>query len=410
MRWIKLNSNYLVMDIFLIIYGIVAVFPPATVLFNSTLISILCLGAWLIASLLIDRDYYKSLNNVYPVFFLIITIAFPYVFGASVIGNRYLNLNMIPMGFLIFNFYKKNHHIENLKRIALIITFFATITLLITLQALTADPYISRSIKSTGEYSSDLARRGIGGYSFIYFTAISSQFLLYISLKTRSSSVRIVTIILYILTFFFVLKSSYMTALLIVILSSVALIVVNLVHRNLEKKIIGIVVIIAMVLLLSNLNGIIDKFSDVIPKRIANIVIVNDGQSIFSSIWDEFVSDRWPTLMSSISAFIKAPLFGLVGAGQLSSYDGGVSGFGQHSYILDTFALYGVFVGLLNSYIVLRPFRHNKEYDTFLNASIFACTAIVYLLNNATPAIAMALGILYPLVGEYYSSNSLIKE
>ena len=409
---VRFTFNYFVMNTCLIVYGILAVFPPATTLFNSTLVSLICLACWIVVSMLTDINYYNSLRNIYPLLFIAVTFIMPYMLGSSVIGNRYINLSMIPLGVLIFDFYKKNRRIKNLKIIALVISFFALITFVITLSALIKDPYISRSIKSSGEYSADLARKGIGGYSFIYFIAISSQFLLYIFFKTSKRAWKAVTLAGYLLSLLFVLKSNYMTALIISVLASVILFLFHYAHADFGKKIALSFILLALILLILNLNEIIQRFSHAIPKRILEAITVNEGQNILSSIWDEFILDRWPTMKESIDAFLKYPLFGLVGAGNVYAYDGGVVGFGQHSHILDTFSLYGIAIGLFNLLIIFRPLNKKRlnNGSEALRASMIVCTLIVYLFNNATPAIAMALGMFYPLVQYSFSLESSIKE
>ncbi len=407
------SPNFLIMDLLLVIYGLEAVFPPVTIYFNSTLICTICMFGWVCISFITDSDYYlkQDLRNTYPLIFIAATIIIPYLFGNGVIGNRYLSLCMIPLGYFIFNFYKEKERLNELKKVTMIICGFAVITFFVTLKALVQDPYISRSIKSWGEYSLDLARKGIGGYGFIYFTVIVSQFLLYIFLKSKLKFVKAFSFIFYLLSLFFTLKSNYMTALLTVLIASAVMIIRNYMGKNVINNIILILFAALMIILALNIDSIVANFSDFIPKRIAQIVN-NGNESITKSIFNEFVNDRWPTMLSSINIFLKRPLLGMVASKDITlTQDGYLAELGQHSHILDTFALYGFLIGLFNILIIFKPFRGTDGkkigYGKALNAAMAVCIIAVYLFNNATPSTAFSFGIIFPLIRELYNTKEV---
>lgn len=409
------NIKFLLMNLLLTIYGIEIVFPPVTTVLNSNIICMLCLLGWIIISFFTDSGYYlcQNIRNTYPLIFYFATAVIPYLFGIGVIGNRYLSLGLIPVGYIIFNYYKQKKRLSDLKRISIIIAFFATITFFITLKALIEDPYISRSIKSSGEHSENLARYGIGGYSFIYFIAVVSVFLLYMSLKSKSKWFRCITFIGYLMSFYFVLKSNYMTALLTVVMASVVLVISYYAEASPTKGVKLFFITVLALVILMNINAIVNKYADFIPKRIASVLVLESGESIYQSILDEFVNDRWPTMLSSIKMLLSHPFFGMVSSNDIQvSQSGGLTGFGQHSHILDTFALYGFVIGIVNIFIIFKPFKdHNGKrikYGKALNNAMLVCTIVIYLFNNATPSIAFAFGILFPLLREVYDSENKI--
>lgn len=409
------NMNFLIMNLLLTIYGIELVFPPITTFFNSNIICILCLFGWIAFSFFNDKNYYlyQNIRNTYPLIFFFATVAIPYLFGIGIIGNRYLSLGLIPTGYFIFNYYKQKERLSDLKRISVIMAFFAAITFFITIKALIEKPYISRSIKSSGEHSENLSSQGIGGYGFIYFIVVVSIFLLYMSLKSKSKFFRCITFIGYLISVYFVLKSSYMTALLTVITASIVLILSNYSKSGTVNRIKILFLTILLFVAITNIDIIINKYADFLPKRIANIVVVENGNSIYQSILDEFVNDRWPTMLSSIKTFSTYPFFGLVGSTNIQvDQSGFLTGFGQHSYILDTFALYGFVIGIVNVFIIFKPFRDKNgnriKYGKALNNAMMVCIIGIYLFNNATPSIAFAFGILFPLLREIYNSEKAI--
>lgn len=403
----KVNFSYLIMDICLLICGIEAIFPPVSTIANATLVSSICLMIWFLLSFCIDNRFYAKLRNLYPLVFALSTFAIPYFCGYPMIGNRYLNLCLIPFGFLIFSFYRRHDRLSNLKRVILIMGVFAVITFFVTLRALIKDPYISRSIKSVGDYSKDLAKKGIGGYSFIYFITVISQLLLYSCLKTRSMILKLCTGIGYLLTLYFVLKSNYMTAFLIVGFASVVLLFLNFSNR---KYFILLFAIFSVALFVMT-DAFITFFPEIIPKRIAKVILADNGKFVLVSIWDEFIYDRWPVMQNSIAAFLEHPVQGILFANGLTTENGEISGFGQHSYILDTFSLFGFLIGIINVVIIFKPFRgmFRKCSNIAINFSMLICTMGIYLFNNATPAIAMALGVIFPLIREIFSQDKKIE-
>lgn len=400
------------MNFLLTIYGLETVFPWLNTVFNSFVVCTACLFGWLLLSIFADRDYYlyQDIKNMYPLLFLAFTVLIPYAYGVGVIGNRYLSLALIPFGYIIFNYYKDKKRLRDLKYIFIIISLFASVTLIKTLKALIESPYISRSIKSSGEYSQELARQGIGGYGFIYFIVIASVFLLYIALKSTSRLIRFITAVGYILSLYFVLMSNYMTALLTVFLASLVLILSHSARSGSAKV---IIIAFLIILLFINMEVIINRFADFIPKRIAKILITENGDSVYRAILDEFINDRWPTMLTSIETLFKYPFFGVISSDGISvTKNGFLTGFGQHSHILDTFALYGAVIGIANLFIIFKPFKDKYgcriKYGRALNNAMWVCIICIYLFNNATPSIALAFGIIFPLLREIYDSGAEI--
>lgn len=407
------DINFVIMDLFLLLYGLEALFPPITVIFNSTLVSLISIFAVVLIMFITDSPYFltQPLKNTYPLIFFLATAVFPYLFGIGVIGNRYLSLCMIPFGYLIFNFYKKYNRLHELKIVCVILSLFAAVTFLMTLKALIADPYISRSIKSSGEYSSGLAKRGIGGYQFIYFIVIAGQFLLYIFLQSKSKLIKFCTLLLFLVSLFFVLKSNYMTALLTALIASGVMLISKYSGKGIVNKIMLIAVIAAVILFVANIDALIKEFSDFIPKRILKVV-GNSENGTMQAIMDEFLDDRFPVMRESIVEALKHPLLGLISSDAMSvGSDGILVGFGQHSHILDTFALYGLPIGALNIFVILKPFYGTDgkkiKYGKPLNGSMAVCVVGIYLFNNATPSVAFGFCLMYPLIRELYKPKEV---
>lgn len=400
-------DNYIIMDVLLLVLFLELVFPPITQFANSSVIMLGCTFLWVAFSFLTDRKFYlnSNIHRFYLFFLYALMIILPYLLGYPVIGNRYSSMAIVIFGNVIYEFYKEHGKIENLKRILFVVALFALITLGITYINLLINPYISRSIKSEGEYSASLAARGIGGYQFIYFVSAAAIPVLFVVLKAKKKVYRIISLALYILSVLLIVKSNYLTALLLTIGCSVILLIAHLwsgkkaIHKFL-LCVFGIVCIVCLI----NIDAILRSIASFLPERISRVLITDDAGAI-ESIVDEFFADRFPTIKESIDAFFAHPLLGLIGSGGIGFSENYLTGFGQHSYVFDTFALYGFVIGIINIFAILKPFKRNGRWvktNLALTIAMSIFTMLIYIVNNATASIALAICIIYPFIRDEF--------
>lgn len=400
----KINSW--MMGAVLTLYFAELVFPPITVFANSGRICIICFFLWFILSILQDRSFYRYVTpkTLIPLVFYFATAFLPNLFGSSVIGNRYMGLALVPLGYLIYSFYETHGHRKILETILKIVLLLSTVTLLLTISALIVNPYVSRSIKSSGEVSRSLAEKGIGGYSFIYFIAIVTIALIHIAIVEKRKWKKASFTVLSLLCVYLILKSSYMTALLVLLAELLVYLFIKAKRESRHNGLILLAFILGIGIAVYLVIAFEDKIMSMFPPRIVQIFATGNSNAL-ASIWAEFMVDRFPEIQESIEPFMKYPIAGIVGQGTLSYESGFLIGFGQHSYIFDTFALYGLFIGICAVYSCTVPFhaseRHAGDYRE-LTWAVFAGAFIIYLLNNATESIGLAVGIIYPFIRDAY--------
>jgi len=395
--------SFLLLDIFLFVYFTELVFPPSIMLGNQAIICMCCSSIWLVLSYFFNSHFYNNsdIHRYFVLVFYFATILIPYLADHPIISHRYALSSMVPMGTLIYEYYRENdkiNHLKNLITIAVILSFF---TLLTTYGALLSNPFISRSIKSSGEEALNLYAKGIGGYSFIYYIVVCSQIVLFLFFKRKKN----ILLFFYFFLLSFILKANYFTALFLTVLGSVFMTVFFLYKNNISHKFLLIFFILAVFFVILNFNIIFDLFKDFFPTRIQNI-FSQKNESLYDAVLVEFTSDRWPAIKTSLNSFFTHPLVGVVFAEELLLNQGLNSNLlGQHSYFFDTFALYGVGVGLMNFFVLLRPFKRNgilvKE-NLFLTIPIMVVSFGIYIFNNVTDSIAFAVGILYPFARDYF--------
>ena len=153
----KFNKD--VLCFLLSLYVAELVYPPITVIVPSIYICLACLSAWFVISFCSFPDYYmKCKIRVFLIIVLYLYAGiFPRLAGNGTMANRYLGLALVFCGYIIYDFHKVTRTTDIIRRVLIVAIVLSLITAIKTTNALIAEPYISRSIKSSGEYSRNLA-------------------------------------------------------------------------------------------------------------------------------------------------------------------------------------------------------------------------------------------------------------
>lgn len=393
----------------LVIYFAELVFPMVTTLLPSAIVRLVCFVLWLFFVTTTDTKFLLRKGNFALLTIYVFMILYPAICGHSVISHRYMSMSLVFCGSIIFQYYYAKNKFFLLKKILIITVILSLITMLTTYGQLLLDPYISRSIKSSGEYSAGLARRGIGGYTFVYYITALSIPALYWGIKEKRKKMRFGALIWYAFSVLFIIKSNYMTALLTVVICSSMLVLVLSFSSQKWGLGLGLVLAGTFAVLISNMQGIINLIAQYLPARVSRVLVTAGEKSVAASIAQEFLKDRWPVILSSVNTFLGHPIFGLLGSGTLG-FDGEfLTGFGQHSFVFDTFALYGLLGGLLGTFAALRPLKRNNVWANHaaLWMAMATCVVMLYVLNNATESIALVTSIISPAVCVLYCNQDI---
>lgn len=402
----KTLSIQSILTIFALYLLISNLFPPMKAVPAYQITVFLIMFLW-ISSVFIIRPYFFININLHVLciyFFIIYTAVTPYLFDNDVIGNRYLQLSLMFVFYLIFVYNEKYGYEKSSKMILIIALLFVLITSITTLIGLFENPYLSRSIKSSGEHSQFLNSQGIGGYEFIYFLVFIVIILYYILINARNFKLKLRTNLLFIGLFIIFLTtvvfSNYFTAL-ILLMIGVTIVTLGK-KRNLIINIFIILGITISVLFIKQIfflitNGllkILENGSTYNKIKMLQLEVNNEGTN------QSITSERFSTIDNSVDAFIQNPIFGIV-TDKINFTGGYLTGFGQHSYFVDTFALFGILIGILNIYIVFQPMvikMFKKNILWILNLALFVTTLLLFFANNASPSIGIAIFFVYPVI------------
>lgn len=350
--------------------------------------------------------------------YLLYIFSISFFSGNMVLFNRYLNLFTMFYFYIVFLESRSEKLYDN-KKIVYFSFYTLLCTLIITLFNVFKNPYIIRSIKSSGEYSLEIQRNGIGGYSFMYLIVFLNIILMYIFLN-KDSNKKINNLIKYLLTVFsilsisLILSANYLTAIFMTFTSIIILMpkfLIKIKYKNWLKLSVLMMILISFfwkVIMLNILNFLYLTINNLNTKlRIYEIINSVENTAINSNSGG--ADERINTWTESIRSFVDNPLFGISIEKIKVNNSGYLDGFGQHSFVLDTFSLFGLIIGLINIYLITYPFfiMYKGSLNTLKPLIVVLCITALYFftINNATSSIGFVLYFLLPWICFKYELN-----
>lgn len=393
----KKSCERFLLNIPILVCILTALFSPIMVYQYSTFFSALLLLVW-IATAFFNKGKW-TLNEICTIFFYGYLIIIPHITGNGFVSNRYLVLAVFILGSLIAGYCEYTNLWENIGNILKGVTPFLVYVYLKTFLALLNNPYASRKIKTTGEYTILARAQGVGGYEFIYFLAMLTSICCGMFFLIKNKKQKWLWLFVGALSYMEVVLSNYMTALLIATAGVVLTIMLLLIKRN--RAWLGFFVLCIVFLIVFG-NGImklgLEAFIYVIPQNGKTFQrLYNMKDAFFQSLIKEFLSDRIDTMIRSLKCLFKYPLLGIVGESGLDR-EAILSEVGQHSYFMDTFAFYGCLVGFfaIINYFFLFKKTYFKGNFKVITVPVIICGFILLLVNNLTISIGVIICIVYP--------------
>jgi hypothetical protein len=362
---------------------------------------------WIFSTIIVKPSFFMNLNiHSFLIFvFIFYTVITPYLFGNGTIGNRYLDYGVTLIFYLIYLYNEKFGFINSSKAIIRWSLPFLVYTCVVTLTRLFSNPYLARSIKSDGAYTNMLRIQGIGGYELIYFLVFICIILFFQiinrkELGLKNNLILLFLIVLLILFCMTVIYSNYLTALLMLLVSFTVIL-----YDKTKNLLFRIYIVSTSVILLIFSKSLFELITDWLIIFLGEGATVNKLITLQSDIGGNtgggsILLERTTRLEQSWDAFAQSPIFGII-TDSIYSNGGFLVGFGQHSQIVDTFALFGLVIGLINIYIILHPFllrMKRKNVLSGLNVAILISVIILYSMNNVTNSIGFAIFFIYPVL------------
>lgn len=408
------NSSTVFHKISLIIVFLLAVasvFSPLRAIPDFNLLWASCIFAWYVLTAL-DKPIFLLKFNIYNYvlyFFVLYTIITPYLFGNDRIGNRFFEISQV---FLFYLAYKKNKYINrNIDNVWIVkwLIPFLVITSVKTVYAYQFDPDISRTIKRGSEVARENLLNGIGGYELVYFLVLVTPLIVMLLINWHHVLGKLNSLMLLILIIIFsvnIVLSNYAIALLLFIFGVIIIIAI----KKISFTRIFLITLFVIIILIFG-NNLTGSIFDLIGNELGdtrNAVRMSElSQFTSSNIMGKSVEARWITYNESVKVFFKNPIFGNII--EDLNFKTGVRGFGQHSQILDCFALFGFLIGFIQLYLFTKPFTSRLHSENLMLKKISFTVLILFIAlvftNNITPSIGFAVFFIFPTFYDWYSEN-----
>ena len=382
MQSIKQKKKILAVDflqnmalLYMIMWGIS---PP---LAYGTIYRLLFLGAFFMWELLaIQQQGSRLLEAQSKIGILLAVIVIIATLSDGVESGFTGNLQLI-MFFLYYCVYL--YYEGSGKDISWVIWFIAILIIIwnsTTLHGYETQRNLSRLLAKDFEGAESYAARGIGGYAYIYsllfFAPITLGYLTRYS-KTINAWQKILLWTALISSVLVIFSSGYMIAILLLIVSVIVLLFI----KGKKKATWGVfTLVITTLVIFIFAEDLLRTLQPYVRGTMYETKIEDMIYSLTEGSASGTVEGRFERYIRSVKLFFQSPIWG-----QLSR-----SNIGKHSAILDKFAQFGVLIGSLFVYYLMRVQTRmiKKGIDTGISYSIFIVSGLFFLLNN----IALAQG------------------
>lgn len=367
---------------------------------------------WIFVTFIYQPDFYikSNLHQLITFLFFFYAIFIAFTAGNGFIGNRFLEYLQIFIFYWAYQYNKiYGYKFDSLK----LLSYFAPvviITSIMTVMQYITNPNISRTAKKDTAAGLEQMSQGVAGYEFIYFLVFIFASLLFVIVGRKLRFNFFTKVLLYFVLLLFLINivlSNFMIAVLLVLIS--------LFFRFIIPKVttIRILVYIITFLLISPVLPylfvqLIDFALSISGSSMNAQRLLEMRELLVSGLIDLSLGARLDAFQSSLNAFLNNPIMGIITT-DIGGHGSGLSGFGQHSFLLDTFALFGGFIGILSLYVYFQPliiqFKLNKQQKSSLPLLIILITLLFFIINNLTPSIGFAIYFVFPVLHDWSCSN-----
>ncbi len=384
----------------LLMLSLIVALPQLQVYLPTVIIYLIVIMTLFISDIKKDKKNLEWFYIILASCFSLYTSGIANFFGYKDLSNRYISL--MPMVF-IYIVYGLVNDIKVVSLVWKIMVVFSTITMFKTSYALIQSPYISRMIKSSGEFSENILKQGIGDYAFIYGLVIM-EILFFSHVYEKKGKEKLIYILLSTLGEITIILSNYMTAL---ILSIIGIGILTFFKVKRKHKILFLFLLIVGIFMILFWKPMLEFFLSIILDFIPDgknydrllqlkMSVYGNGKNLFA----EFMGDRIPVLSISYNSILKYPWGGVI-FGHLTKSNGYYNEFGHHSFVFDTIAIYGLLLGIVLIFLLCFPFFSNMRLHgrkKELTIAMFVVVILLLMFNNATFSLAFLIYVMYPYV------------
>lgn len=368
--------------------------PPLEIDMIYRLLALGAAGIWFIVAL--RRRLVVEKAHIYAIVYMFLVILIAYLEKGSLDAIlQHIAIYILVICFFIHCFYKENgwHELSGIVPIVLILLLIYNWR---TAEILLEDPTIARKLVRADESVYEYLRQGIGGYSLVYpqvciFPAILAWILRVYRQNKIYFGIGCVWLYTYILC---ISRAGYSIAIFASIVGAIMLFFYR--GRNIWTAF-----AIAAVIFLAVMGAIlyVDSFREyllqtfdgtAVAKKIEDLVATSETGAAEGSI-----QARMKAYQGSTNTILEYPLIGGLW----------MAGGGGHSAILDQFAKYGVWGGIIYTIMIFavpneykRKYHHPKVW--MISNAVMVSLLFVALLDSITYSFMCMILLVLPLLYE----------
>lgn len=368
--------------------------PPLEVDMIYRLLALGCAGIWFIVAL--RRRLLVEKVHIYAIVYMFLVIVIAYLQKGSLDAIlQHIAIYILVICFLIHCFYKEGrwHELSGIVPIVLILLIIYNWK---TAEILLEDPTIARLLVRADESVYPYLRQGIGGYSLVYpQVCIFPAILAWILRAYRNNKIYFGIGCVWLYTYILCIsRAGYSIAIFASVVGAIMLFFYR--GRNIWtafaiSALIFVVVMGSIIYVDSFREYLLQTFDGTaVAKKIEDLVATSETGAAEGSIYV-----RIAAYQGSINAILEYPVIGGLWMG---------SG-GGHSAILDQFAKYGIWGGVI--YIIMlftvpneykRRFHHPKVWA--ISNAVMVSLLFVALLDSCTYSFMCMILLVLPLLYE----------
>lgn len=368
--------------LYMIMWGIS---PP---LAYGTIYRLLFLGAFFIWELLAIQKQGSRLLEAQSKIAILLTVIIIIAilsdgFETGFTGN--LQLIMFFLYYCVYLYYEASR-----EDVSWVIWFIAILIIIwnsTTFHGYEMQRNLSRLLAKDFEGAESYAARGIGGYAYVYsllfFAPITLGYLTRYS-KTMNAWQKILLWTALISSVLVIFSAGYMIAILLLVVSVIVLLFI----KGKKKSMWGVfALVITTLVIFIFAEDLLRNLQPYVRGTMYETKIEDMIYSLTEGSASGTVEGRFERYIRSLKLFLRSPIWG-----QLSR-----NNIGKHSAILDKFAQFGILIGALFVYFLMRVQTQmiKKEIDTGITFSIFIVSGLFFLLNNIALAQGTILFVYY---------------
>jgi hypothetical protein len=339
--------------------------------------------------LIIIIKYFKVVNKYFlltTLFFIIYTLIVNTVASQSGFLLRHLQLYIFLILILISSIVLKFSLLKK-EQLLIIILSFNIIALIGTYFGLLVDSHAARSLAKSGDGALALTQSGVGGYGVIYMNALIYPILFFLKKTKNNKWIKFLAWINIVFAILVILIANFLIA---IIVSVFQLFILFILSKKSTNRVLFILIFMVGIFFIFN-N--IDKIERLSYPLVEGTSLGIKHTDIFNTLNGNSSEINTITLRSeryerSLRHFFFNPLIGKLSFDDL----------GKHSSILDIFAQFGIFIGILFISLLRKPYLNiSKKIPSqyrYYFVCLFWATIILGLFNN----FAMHNGIIYLLL------------